>query len=188
MQPEQDMPSLTYVATGWSANAPLVCKNLSTMMSEELSYLIEKGLYVIAGYDARAEEPQTTQKRPELDDAAFKICKPRYSSKELAIMESELTRAQALFSIDAALKKTFTLTVDEFNKAHNPSGIPWKEVKRPREAEASGSQDVTAGESSRGVFLTPCSKAAKDLETEKLLCVQACSHSKVQRGVQALYL
>ena len=162
-----DMPTLTYVATGWTGNSSLVCKNLATMMSDELSNLIEKGLYVIPGYDARAEEPLTSQKRPELDDAMFKICKPRYSSKELAIMESEMTRAQTLFSIDAALKRNFTLTVEEFNKVHNPSGIPWKEVKRPRE---SGSQEVTAGESeSRGVFLTPCSKAAKDLEAENCI-------------------
>ena len=47
-----DMPTITYVATGWSGTAPLICKNLSTMMSDELSHLIEKGLYIIPGFDA----------------------------------------------------------------------------------------------------------------------------------------
>ena len=119
-----DMPTIMYVASGWAANAPDICKNLATMMSEELSHLIDQGLYVIPGYNARADELQISQKRPELDDSMFKICKPRYSSKELAIMESELTRAQALFSIDVGLKRTFNHTIEEFNKVHNPSGMP----------------------------------------------------------------
>ena len=173
-----DMPTIMYVASGWAAKAPEICKNLSTMMSEELSNLIEKGTYTIPGFDAHAQEPHS-QKRPELDDSVFKICKPRYSSKELAIMQSELTRAQALFSIDAGLKKTFDHTVEEFNKVHNPSGIPWKEVKRPREAGESGSQFVEAGESeSRGVFLTPCSKAAKDLEAENCFVFKHTANPK----------
>ena len=164
----QNMPTMVYVASGWMANHTTICKGIATMISEDLANLIEKGIYTIPGFDANAEEPQSSQKRPELDDSLFKICKPRYSSKELAITESELTRAQALFSIDAALKKSFNQTVEEFNKVHNPSGVPWKEVKRPREAEGSGSQGVEVGASeSRGVFLTPCSKSAKDLEAEK---------------------
>ena len=121
------------------------------MISEELSNLIEKGVYVIPGFDARADEPLAPQKRPELDDSVFKICKPRYSSKELAITQIELTRALALFGVDAGLTKSFTHTVEEFNKVHNPSGFPWKEVKRPREVGESGSQGVEAGESPWGI-------------------------------------
>ena len=165
-----DMPTIMYTASGWAQNHPTICKNLSTMMSEELYNLIGQGTYTITGIDTHADKPMTSQKRPELDHSSFKICKPRYSSKELAIMESELTRAQALFSIDIGLKKTFIQTVEEFNKVHNPSGIPWKEVKRPREPGESGSQGVKAGESeSQGICLTPCSKSAQDLEAEDFL-------------------
>ena len=144
-----DMPTIMYVASGWAANAPVICKSLAAMMSEGLSNLIENGTYTIPGFDAHAQAPHTSQKRPELDDSVFNICKPRYSNKELAIMESELTRAQALFSIDAGLKRTFNHTVEEFNKVHNPSGIPWKEVKRPREAGESGSRGRRVRESRR---------------------------------------
>ena len=51
--------------------------------------------------------------------------------------------------------------MDAFNKAHNPSGVPWKEIKRPNTV------DVASAESeSRGVFLPPCSKTVQDLESE----------------------
>ena len=51
--------------------------------------------------------------------------------------------------------------MDTFNKAHNPSGIPWKEQKRPNE------ETVASLESgSRGVFLPPCSKTLQELESE----------------------
>jgi len=131
-------------------------------MSDELGHLIETGTYSIPGFDANANEPASTQKRPELDDSMFKICKPRYSSKELAIMESELARVQALFGIDPILKKTLQETVQAFDKAHNPSGIPWKEHKRPNE------EDIAKAEAgNRGVFLPPCSKETlQELESE----------------------
>ena len=111
-------------------------------MSDELYNFIGQGTYTITGLDTYAAEPTNSEKRADLDKSMFKRCKPQYSSRELPIMESELTHAQALFSIDIGLKKTFMQTVEEFNKVHNPSGIPWKEVKRPRESGESGSQGV----------------------------------------------
>ena len=92
-----------------------------------------------------AAEPTNSEKRPDLDESMFKICKPQYSSRELPVMESEFTHAQARFSIGVGLNKTFTHIVNEFSKVHNPSGIPWKEVKRPRGSGESGSQGVEAG-------------------------------------------
>ena len=160
-----DMPTLTYVATGWTPIHPIICKNIHTMMSDELGHLIEKGAYTIPGYDANAAEPTSTASRPELSDNVFQICKPRYSSKELAIKETELVRVQALFGLDAALKKTLETTIEEFNKEHNPSGVPWKEMKRP--TPDGQSQGVQATESeSRGVFIKPCSKTVQELETD----------------------
>ena len=101
------------------------------------------------------------KKRPELDDSTFKICKPMFSSKELAIMESELAGVQALFSLDPGFKKALQDTVDTFNKAHNTSGITWKEHQMPNE------ENVASAESeSRGVFIPPCSKTLQELESE----------------------
>ena len=88
-------------------------------------------------------------------------------------MESELTRAQALFSIDVDLEKTFIQTVGEFNRMHNPSGTPCKDIKRPRELGQSRNQGIEAGESeSQGICLTPCSKSAEDLEAEDFFVFQ----------------
>ena len=127
-----DMPTITYVATGWTPAHPNICKNIDIMMAEELGHLIETGTYSIPGFDANANEPASTQKRPELDDSMFKICKPRYSSKELAIMESELARVQALFGIDPILKKTLQETVQAFDKAHTiHQASPGKSTRGP---------------------------------------------------------
>ena len=131
------------------------------MMADALGHQIESAAYAIPGYDANASDPTSAQKRPELEDSMFTICKPRYASKELAIMETELTRVQALFGLDGILKKTLQDTVDAFNKAHNPSGVPWKESKRPNTVDA-----ASAESESRGVFLPPCSKTVQDLESE----------------------
>ena len=86
-----DMPTIMYVASRWAQNHPTVCKQKSTMMSDALHNLIAQGTCTIAGIDTRADEPMASQKRTELDNCIFKICKPRYSSKELANMESEPT-------------------------------------------------------------------------------------------------
>ena len=77
-------------------------------MSDELHNLIGQGTYTITGINTHADEPMTSQKRLELNDSIFKICKPPYSSKELAFMESDLTHAEALFSIYLGLQKTLT--------------------------------------------------------------------------------
>ena len=157
---DSSMPTIMYVATGWTPSHPTICKNMQTMMADELGNQIEKGTYTIPGYDANWTEPASARKRPELDDSMFKICKPRFASKELAITETELTKAKTLFSLDPALKKTFEETVAAFNKQHNPSGVPWKE-KRP------STTDVASAESgSRGVFLPPCSKTVQELVSE----------------------
>ena len=135
--------------------------NTGTMLSDILSNLIETGTYYIPGFEPNVVEPALAPKRPELDDSTFKISEPRYASNELAIMESELTRVQALFIFEPGLKKALQDTVDTFNKAHNPSGIPWKGQKRPNE------ETVASLESgSRGVSLPPCSKALQELESE----------------------
>ena len=105
------------------------------MMSDKLYNLIGPGTYTIAGIDTHADKPMNSQKHLELDNSVFMICKLRYSSKELAIMESKLTHAQALFSIDVGLKRN---TVKECNNVHNIFAIPWEEVKRPMESGESG--------------------------------------------------
>ena len=103
------------------------------MVSDILSNLIETGTYSIPGFEPNVVEPVSGQKRPELDDSTFEISQARYSSNELDIMESELTRVQALFSLDQGLKKALQDTMDTFNKAHNQSHIRWKEQKGPNQ-------------------------------------------------------
>ena len=49
-----DMPTLTYVATGWTAHHGVICKNVETMMADELGNLIERGTYSIPGFDVNA--------------------------------------------------------------------------------------------------------------------------------------
>ena len=117
-----DTSTVMYVASRQAQNHPTVCNNLSTMMSDELYKLIGQGMCTITG-DNRADEPVTSQKRLELNDSMFKICKPQYFHRELSFMESKLTHAQALFSIDVGLKKTLTQTVEEFNKVHDLSDM-----------------------------------------------------------------
>ena len=176
---DSNMPTLMYVGTGWTPAHPTICKNMQTMMADELGNQIEKGTYAIPGYEANGAEPASTCKRPELDDSAFKICKPRYASKELAITETELTKAKAMFSLDPALKKTLEETVAAFNKQHNPSGVPWKE-KRPN------ATDVASAESkSRGVFLPPCSKTVQELVSEG---AHVFSHTATPRANMAFKL
>ena len=176
-----NMPTITYVATGWTAAHGVICKNIETMMMDELGNLIEKGTYSIPGFAASASEPTSAQKRPELDDSVFKLCKPRFSSKELAIMETELARVQALFGLDPTLKKTLEETVNTFNKTHNPSGIPWKELKRPNE------QDVASAESgSRGVFLPPCSKTLQELESEGAYIFTHVANARVNMNFKVI--
>jgi hypothetical protein len=151
------------------------------MLSDILSNLIETGTYSIPGFEPHVVEPVSVQKRPELDDSTFEISKPRYSSNELAIMESELTRAQALFSLGPGLKKALQDTVDTFNKAHNPSGIPWKEQKRPNE------DTVASLESgSRGVFLPPCSKTLQELESEGAYVFVSVSNPRVNMNFKVI--
>ena len=156
---QNDVPTLTYVGTGWAEHQSIICKNMQDRTIDELGHQIEEGKYIIPGYDAKAESRRPTSTRPELDDNQFKICRPRYSSKELAITETELQRVTRIFGVEASLKKALETTVADFNKANNPSGVPWKE-KRPNPDET-----VTAAEStSRGVFLQPVSSTtAEDL-------------------------
>ena len=153
-----DMPTFTYVATGWGDAHNIICQNIGTRLADELGHQIEAGKYIIQGYDANMAEPSSASKRPELDDTQFTICRPRLSSKELAIMETELARVKRMFSADQALLKQLEASVEEFNKVHNPSGVPWKE-KRPNPEAVAASESA-----SRGVFLEPCtSTTAEDL-------------------------
>jgi hypothetical protein len=65
------------------------------------------------------------------NNATFNICKHKFTSKDLAIMDPELARVQALFSLVPGINQALQDTMDTFNKTHNPSSIPWKEDKRP---------------------------------------------------------
>ena len=65
-----DMPTITYVGTGWTPTHPTICKNIITSMSDELGHHIESGKYIIAGYDANASEPGQGSRRPELDGSS----------------------------------------------------------------------------------------------------------------------
>jgi len=60
-------------------------------------------------------------------------------------MESELARAQALFSLDIGLKNAVQDTVDTFSKARNPSSIPWKGHTRPNEDNATSAESESRG-------------------------------------------
>jgi hypothetical protein len=145
-----DMPTFTYVATGWHDTHGLICQNIGTRLADELGHQIEQGKYSIPGYNSNVAEPIQDGKRPELDDSQFRICRPRLSSKELAIMETELTRVRRMFSADPILLKQLETTIEEFNKHNNPSGVPWKEKRV-------NSEDIAESESrSRGEFLKPC--------------------------------
>ena len=66
-----------------------------------------------------------------------------------------------MFRLSLGLKEALQDTVDTFNKAHNPSGIPWKEHKRPNDENA-----ASAVSESRGIFLPSCYKTVQELESE----------------------
>ena len=87
-----DMPTVTYVATGWTPAHATICKHIETMMSDILRNLTETGTYSIPGFEPNAAEPDSAQTRPELDDSTFKLSKPRYSSNAFASMGASLVR------------------------------------------------------------------------------------------------
>ena len=104
----------------------------------------------------------STKAPPVLDDNNFSLCRPRHSSKELAILETEITRVKRVFSIDPVLAQQVEAAIEKFNRENNPSGVPWKE-KRPNPGE-----EVTTIEStSRGVFLKAyASPTIEELEAD----------------------
>ena len=129
-----NMPTLTYVGTGWGEAHNVICQNIQTRIADELGHQIETGKYIIPGYDADVSVPVSTKARPVLDDNNFSLCCPRHSSKELAILETEITRVKRVFSIDPVLAQQVEAAIEKFNRENNPSGVPWKE-RRPNPGE-----------------------------------------------------
>ena len=94
-----DMPTIMYTASGWAQNHPTMCKTLLARMSDELYNFIGQGTYTITGLNTYAAEPTDSEKRPDLDKSMFKRCKPQYSSRQLPVMDSKLTHAQAFSAL-----------------------------------------------------------------------------------------
>ena len=169
----ETLPTLTYVGTGWLPQHLQICDNVKQAIQDELGGKIADGKYCVEGYDAKAQEPSQSAKRPALQDEQFKLTHPREGGKELALREDELNRIDALWGVDPVLKKQCDVIVKEFNKQHNPSEVPWKEGKRPMPLTAEPQPEE------KTVFLKPCAMTLQELQNDGAHIFQHAANPKM---------
>lgn len=143
MSADATVPMMAYSGSAFvkPGNINLViADNVNGAIRDELRRLTtDVQMYNLPGWDnqAQKEGPGSVKAKPSLDESKLQVSRPR-ANGELALKQTFLTTIEVQITNKEA-KGDMMEFIQKFNAKVNPSGVPWREDKRPADGSQGGS-------------------------------------------------